>query len=119
MDDLERRLLLVESKVDHLSKVVDGNGDSLFTKFNRILDRHTEESDRRLRVLENKVETLNTDVKLISTNLANVYTNFNEFKNDCEKENDERKKLNIQLLVLLATTLLNLILGSIKVFGGG
>jgi len=119
MDDLERRLLLVESKVDHLSKVVDGNGDSLSTKLSRTLDRHIEENDRRLRVLETKVETLNTDVKLVSTNLVNFYTNFNEFKNDCEREDDERKKLNIQLLVLLATTLLNLVLGSIKVFGGG
>lgn len=112
--ELDQRIALLEKSVGRLEKLVDGNGDSLMTKFERSMDRMS----NKFAAIEAKLESLSLSQASITSQLNNDCRRLDELEEEIKKSHSSKDSFNTQLIVLLGVTLLNLILGSIKVFGG-
>lgn len=116
--ELDQRVSFLEKTVSRLEKLVDGNGDSLVTKFERALNSHTEQANMKFSIIDSKLENLSVAQTAMKTQLENDCRRIKELEDELDKADQSKDSLNTQLIILLAVTLLNLILGGIKVFGG-
>ena len=117
--ELENRLTVLEKTVARLEKLVDGNGDSLWSKFDRKYETHLTESDRRFRMIEERLGDINSKVQVLNHDCLDLQRNQEELEKLIRERENANNAFRTQLLILLSTTILNLILGAVRIFGGG
>lgn len=118
LNQLGQKVEFLERVINRLEKMIDGNGDSIVTKFEKLLDRHVTTATAQFDRIDSEIDNLKSNVTSLQVTTGDNARRITDLETKFNKSQDVKDSVSTQLIILLAVTLLNLILGGIKLFGG-